>query len=1044
MLPSAHSESERGLGAVRGPSLPSPAPDDALVAVLAALEAAATRTCLRTHGVESSGAALRERARRWATAALRSAAPRVALALGRDADHVAALVGAWWAGKCAVLLDLDSPAERLAAMVRRCGVTTIFAEARPAWAPEDATVVLPSDVDTLEPTAAPPRAGATAYVIFTSGSTGEPKGVEVGHAALARKLVGLVATSSFEPGVRVVAHHSTAADVSLMEYLAPLVGGAEVYFAAGDERKIPEGLRPVLDAFRPHRLFISPTGLRLLLSSGWLPPADLLLDVGGEKLDVELASRVVGRSYRFVNGYGPTEACIKCFEFAIARPLEGLDAESVPVGRPLHEVVAWVLDDDRRPVARGAVGQLAIGGPHLAEGYVDLPAATAARFVEIEAAPGRARVYLTGDLVRWTSHDQLEFLGRADDQVKLHGTRIELGEISSVVARTPGVVDATCEVVDETIVCYVASPGAPDAVERAARDAAERHLPAKMRPRGYLVVREWPLTASGKRDLRALRARYRAHGEGRGLDETLAGLLGVSSIDDDAYLDGLGVDSLVRLALHAQLKARGLDVPFGDVYRCRTLADLRALVRAGEPRADGARTRAAERPFADGDAIPQGAAFELFVTRLNYPSRYGLDSMRCTLDRRVDEGALRAALGRLARSAPALRARVRGVDHGLRWRLGSEPPPLTFRVASSGGLEDALADVVGSEVARGVDPFTQPLVRAIAVLAGERTGLALVYHALLLDHVSARAALNGWVEALAGEVPEHPWPSGDGLDAPPTRELVTMLESMGRVDPLPMMTVPEVFAAGRGLALVATVARIVRGLVVAGKHAPTSRKFEEANAGLKGKVASRVDLRSTVASVAPTAVALQLDPEEVAALEARASRLGVSAHAVLLGAFSKSVAAWLGTDRVHAAIIVHRGQDAGERAIGLTSTSVPTRCAPEDRSLDAFARAASSCLRVALENRNASPRAYLEYLSGPPPWSQFAFSALTRGTGRDVAGVEVLEATSNASGLPRLTCHPGHRLELLYDAGRFDTPTFRDLLEGVRRNLREPAPEGAR
>ena len=202
-----------------------------------------------------------------------------------------------------------------------------------------------------------------------------------------------------------------------------------------------------------------------------------------------------------------------------------------------------------------------------------------------------------------------------------------------------------------------------------------------------------------------------------------------------------------------------------------------------------------------------------------------------------------------------------------------------------------------------------------------------------------------------------------------------------------------------------------------------------------------MDLRSTVASVAPTAVALQLDRGSRRARGAGVE-LGVSAHAVLLGAFSKSVAAWLGTDRVHAAIIVHRGQDAGSARSGSRARAC-RRCA-RGRSLDAFARAASSCLRVALENRNASPRAYLEYLSGPPPWSQCACSALTRGTGRDVAGVEVLEATSNASGLPRLTCHPGHRLELLYDAGRFDTPTFRDLLEGVRRNLREPAPEGAR
>ncbi len=432
---------------------------------------------------------------------------RVAVCLERGADLVVALLGTLKAGGAYVPMDPAYPRERLRFMLEDCGARVLLTQESLLAALPDADVVcLDRDRDAIarEPGTAPEsavRLENPAYVIYTSGSTGTPKGVVVEH----RQLLNLVrwhqTAFSVTPEDRATQLAGVGFDAAAWEIWPYLTAGARLVIPRDEDRVSPEALARVLDeqgvtiSFMPTPLaqrFLAlenaPTTLRTLLTGG-----DRLLPHGRASLP-----------YRLVNNYGPTEATV------VASSLELVSGEPLalpPIGRPLANVRAYVLDASLAPVPVGVPGELFVGGAQVARGYLGRPGLTAERFIPDPFH--RGRMYRTGDRVRWLADGTLEFLGRTDDQVKLRGFRIEPGEIEAALRTHAAVREAVVMVREDApgdprLVAYVAASPAPS--EGELRVHVKSGLPEYMVPSAFVLLDALPLTPNGKVDRRALPA----------------------------------------------------------------------------------------------------------------------------------------------------------------------------------------------------------------------------------------------------------------------------------------------------------------------------------------------------------------------------------------------------------------------------------------------------------------------------------------------------------------------------------------------------------
>jgi hypothetical protein len=316
------------------------------------------------------------------------------------------------------------------------------------------------------------------------------------------------------------------------------------------------------------------------------------LVAGGEAFAQELVERWTAPGRQFVNGYGPTEAAVGCVSFECI-PTDGWSSPSPPIGRPMPNRVAYVLDDTNNPVPPGVSGEIVVGGDGLARGYLGSPALTAQRFIPDPFHPGR-RMYRTGDLGTWTEQGRIQYLGRADSQVKVNGLRIELEEVDSILVRHPGVREAATVVATHpdggrSLAAYLCGDGpAPSALEL--REHLARTLPLFMIPRSFTFVPELPLTKAGKTDRGALTRlagtdpaaavfvppRTPVERQVLGvLTEALGRPVGVR---DDLFTgaDRATVAVLVADRLAARLR---IDLPAIEVYGCGSAEQLCDLVR---------------------------------------------------------------------------------------------------------------------------------------------------------------------------------------------------------------------------------------------------------------------------------------------------------------------------------------------------------------------------------------------------------------------------------------------------------------------------------
>lgn len=570
---------------------------------------------LEAHGASFSYAQLNANANRLARRLCElgvNADQPVVIHMNRCVEFVVAILAVLKAGGAYLPLDLQIPPERVRGIIAQSGARVLLTVGDsktprgndPAWTVVDVSQVdiLPADESNLEPRATPAH---LAYVIYTSGSSGQPKGVMVERRALGNYIQAVDAEYGIAAGDRVLQFASISFDAHVEEIFPALCRGATVVLRSDE----------MLDSYATFLHACDRAGITVLSlptsywhelvgameTDGLKVPARLrLMIIGGERALAERAAAWIGRvggGVRLLNTYGPSEATvIATCEQVLDPALEDGRLMPVPIGRPIGNVRAWVLDPGLEPTPLGVAGDLYLGGDCLARGYLGAPALTAECFIADPFTPD-GRLYRTGDLARWRADGKLEYIGRDDGQVKLRGYRVEPQEIEAILNQHPDVAQAAV-VVDEApvsaqlVACVVARTPAPPGAATLRAFASER-LPRYMVPGVYLFLETLPTTLSGKIDRKALHVTVSAAratwtqpdyeapvtDSERRLALIFAELLKLPQVGRTDNFFDLGGHSLLAVRAMARVRAEfSVDVPLVMLFAKPTVAELASVI----------------------------------------------------------------------------------------------------------------------------------------------------------------------------------------------------------------------------------------------------------------------------------------------------------------------------------------------------------------------------------------------------------------------------------------------------------------------------------
>ncbi|MFJ3798352.1 amino acid adenylation domain-containing protein [Streptomyces sp. NPDC090088] len=520
----------------------------------------------------------------------------VGVHLDRSPELMVALLAVLKAGGAYLPLDTGYPHERLAFMLADARVPVLLAHPGGGEAlAADGITVVPVDeragdgypASEPEPAAGP---GHLAYVIYTSGSTGRPKGVQVPHRGIVNRLRWMQDAYRLTGADTVLQKTPVSFDVSVWELFWPLLTGARLVLAAPGGHRDPAHLAALVRDERVTVCHFVPPMLDTFLAAGGAADCGSLRLVvcSGEALPAELARRfhreLPGAALE--NLYGPTEASVDVTRWT-SRP--DRNGTAVPIGTPIANTRAYVLDALLRPAPVGVPGELYLGGVQLARGYGGRPDLTADRFVPdpYGGTPG-ARLYRTGDLARWHADGHLEYLGRTDHQVKVRGFRIELGEIEAALLDLDAVGQAVAVVRedrpgDRRIVAYLTASHEPPVGEL--RSALAERLPEHMVPSAFVVLDALPLSPNGKVDRKALPAPRPAAGAAGGHsapatpeEELLAGLwqrvLGLDRVGTRDNFFEIGGDSMHAVRIVGLAREAGHEIPLQQLFAAQTVEAL--------------------------------------------------------------------------------------------------------------------------------------------------------------------------------------------------------------------------------------------------------------------------------------------------------------------------------------------------------------------------------------------------------------------------------------------------------------------------------------
>ena len=717
-------------------------------------------------------AALNERANRLAHyLRAKGVGPEVmvGLCMERSWEALVGLLGIMKAGGVYVPMDPEYPTDRLAFMLQDLAAATpdrdvplLLTQKRLVeQLPQSSmaqVIHLDADWESIERegSADNPVSGVElqnlAYVIYTSGSTGTPKGALLAHRGLTNLIHYLSSLLEVTAESSVLQFASLSFDASLPELFMALTTGARLVMASQETLGSVPDLLALLRSERITTVSLPPTLLRILPSDG-LPDLHAVISAG-EACPPEVATRwSPGRL--FVNGYGPTETTVGAACYRVQYLPEG--TTNVPIGRPMDNVRLYVVDRHLQRVPVGVPGELCIGGIGVARGYLNRPELTADKFVaDPFHGDDSARMYRSGDLVRYRADGNLEFMGRIDQQVKIHGFRIELGEVEAVLAQHPGVRQAVAMAREDApgvrrLVAYIVpeQDAAPSVTEM--RGFAERILPVYMVPAAFVVLDQLPLMLNGKVDRRALPApegtrpdlqsTYVAprNEQEEALARIWAEALGLDRVGIQDNFFELGGDSILSIQVIAHAGHAGIRLTPKQFFVHPTIAGMIESLAS--------EAVYAEQGIVSG-AIPLTPVQSWFFANHPAAPHHFNTSMLLDFEQKLDPESLRKTVELLMVHHDALRLRFSRSAGGWEQFAPAAVDRVPFEhvdlAALGGAKQQAAVEARTAELQRSFDLGEGPLFRVAYLDLGPRRSarLFLLFHHLVMDGVSWRILLS--------------------------------------------------------------------------------------------------------------------------------------------------------------------------------------------------------------------------------------------------------------------------------------------------------------
>jgi amino acid adenylation domain-containing protein len=701
---------------------------------------------------------------------------RVGILLERSAEMVVGLLAVLKAGGAYVPLDPTYPRERLASMLDDARPAVLLTQQQlRATLPDHATQVVCVDADREEIEREPEHdpvnlstPDSLAYVIYTSGSTGRPKGVLIPHRAVVNHNFAIVPAYELRPADRVLQFASLSFDVAVEEIFPTWLAGACVVIrptAALDSHQA------FFDLLKRERITVvnlstpywNELMAELARTGSSIAPSLRLAAVGGEKGLPEgfaFAQQQAGAGVRLLNVYGPTETTVTNTLYDATACGVSPEADSVPIGRPIANTQIYLLDRHLQPVPVGVGGEVYIGGDSVARGYLNRPEQTAEKFLPspfgVEAG---ARLYKTGDLARFHADGNIEFLGRADLQVKVRGFRIELGEIESLLSQHAGVRETVVLVRedvpgDKRVVAYVVAEDEAALSPGGLRAFVAERLPDYMVPSAFVVLEEMPLTPNGKLDRRALPPpeQFRLGTTGSyaaprtPVEELVCGIwcevLGVERVGADEDFFELGGHSLLATQVISRVReALGAEVALRTLFESPTVTEFAASVEVTLRKGQGIQSPPIEAVPRDRSLALSFAQQRLwFMDQLEPGQSHFNMPLAVRLEGKLNVSALTGALNEIVRRHEALRTHFAEVDGrpvqviapGVELPLALQD--LCASTCDRKELEAEVRRLAAEEAARPFDLGRGPLLRATLLRLSETEHVLLVtMHHIISD-----------------------------------------------------------------------------------------------------------------------------------------------------------------------------------------------------------------------------------------------------------------------------------------------------------------------
>ncbi|NQX87140.1 MAG: amino acid adenylation domain-containing protein [Halioglobus sp.] len=732
----------------------------------------------------------------------------VGVALPRCIERVVACMALWRLGAGYVPLDPEYPADRIADMVLQSGLLCVVTDHVSVDAVKDAVAAIPRIADRFgESVPGPPRLmqikglltntprprgiktpldfspEGLAYVIFTSGSTGRPKGVQVPHRCVGHFLQAMVPITGIKREDRLLAVTSLSFDISVLELFLPLSRGAELVVASDEDVRDGHRLATLMTRHEISMVQATPATWKLLQLADWRPVRATVALCGGEAMPTDLARALTATpGVRLINMYGPTETTVWSATFDVSADLDATD--TVPIGYPVANTRFLVVDEWLQPVPVGAPGRLLIAGSGVTDGYIGCEALSRERFFALPAGAGAGFAlvpeelwYDTGDRVAWNATGSLRFLGREDDQVKLRGFRVELGDIEGALRMIVGVQDAAVAVHEgERLVAFlVLNDGntvpqllSPERFLPPLRD----RLPSYMVPQQFFELPALPLTPNGKVNRRGLPSLDALVSEDvgvqprtateRGVQEIWQPLLSVGTLSVTADLFAMGAHSLMFMRAVASMRQRwsaslAIDALFKKVSVAEQAAYIEEYISGDET---AAMTPLPRLPA----AMPQTLSWaqeRLWVLHqlLGFSHFYHITHVS-KLSGKLDAAALQRAFSALLERHDVLRTAF--------IELEGEPRQCVQSVGDwsmqSANAVDLTDLALQNWFKQPFDLSSPPLLRALLITEAEGCyRLAVVVHHIVADGWSVGLFVQQLIEAYQFEIS-----GGDarGLPAP--------------------------------------------------------------------------------------------------------------------------------------------------------------------------------------------------------------------------------------------------------------------------------------